>query len=173
MSYIAAFFVREASNGIFVADQWKAVMKPKLNIRPYAISVWLPASAAPAGATTTSLIECPQFIEEKSVRLADTPPGWATFIRAPLYLHGAAPMSGPPEELGELAEFSQKRESGAWIYTYQLDAPFPAGKWLACKYGESEQVTLSKKLDDRVRACSFRYQKGKHVGENIISINCK
>ncbi|WP_371871673.1 STY0301 family protein [Pseudoduganella violacea] len=129
----------------------------------------VPASAAPSG----PVLECPQFIEQKSVQISNAPSGWTTFVRAPLYLHGAAPMSGPPEELGELAEFSQKREKGVWIYTYQLDAPFPAGKWLACTYGESDQVTLGKRLDDNTRVCSFRYQKGRHVGENIIAIACK
>lgn len=148
-------------------------MKPWLNIRPYVISIWFAATTSPAGAATTSPLECPHLIDERSVRLSDTPPGWTTFIRAPLYLHGAAPLSGPPEEQGELAEFSQKREKDVWTYTYQLDAPFPAGKWLTCKYGESDQVTLSKKLDDNVQACSFRYQKGKHVGENNITITCK
>jgi hypothetical protein len=82
-------------------------------------------------------------------------------------------MSGPPEELGELADFSQKREKGAWIYTYQLDYPFPAGKWLACLYGESDQLTLGKKLDDNVKVCSFTYRQGEHVGENKITIACR
>ncbi|WP_374015197.1 STY0301 family protein [Massilia sp. BJB1822] len=131
------------------------------------------ALTAPASAAPGLVLECPQFIEQKSVQISNVPPGWTTFVRAPLYLHGAAPMSGPPEELGELAEFSQKREKGGWIYTYQLDVPFPAGKWLACTYGESDQVTLGRKLNDNVRVCSFRYRKGRHVGENDIAIACK
>ena len=75
------------------------------------------AFGIPALAVAGPILACPQSIEQKSVKLSDTPPGWTTFVRAPLYLHSAAPMSGPPEELGELAEFSQKRENGAWIYT--------------------------------------------------------
>jgi hypothetical protein len=140
--------------------------------RLFAALVMFAVLVAPALAAPGPLLECPQFIEQKSVQLTNTPSGWTTFVRAPLYLHGAAPMSGPPEDLGELAEFSQKREKGAWIYTYQLDAPFPAGKWLACTYGESDQVTLGKKLDDNIRVCSFKYKKGKHVGENNIAISC-
>lgn len=82
------------------------------------------------GSSATPVLECPQSIEEKSVRLIGTPPGWNTFVRAPLYLHGAAPMSGPPEQLGELADYEQKKEKGGWKNTYQLDGKFPEGKWL-------------------------------------------
>lgn len=118
-------------------------------------------------------LSCPQSIEPNSVQLTHTPGGWTPFVHRPLYLHGAEPKSGPPEELGELADFSQKREKGAWIYTYRLDYPFPAGKWLACLYGESDQVTLGKKLDDSVKVCSFTYRQGEHVGENRITISCR
>ena len=142
-------------------------------VRQCVIFTLIGAIVAPAWAAPPPALECPQSIEQKSIQITGTPPGWTTFVRAPLYLHAAAPMSGPPEELGELAEFRQKREKGGWTYTYQLDAPFPAGKWLACSYGESGQVTLSKKLDDNIRVCSFRYQKGKHVGETVIAIICE
>ncbi|WP_256079947.1 STY0301 family protein [Massilia sp. YIM B04103] len=147
----------------------------KLNLQQCTVAfmVAFAALTAPASAAPGLVLECPQFIEQKSVQISNVPPSWTTFVRAPLYLHGAAPMSGPPEELGELAEFSQKREKDVWVYTYQLDAPFPAGKWLACTYGESDQVTLGRKLDDNVRVCSFRYRKGRHVGENDIAIACK
>lgn len=89
-----------------------------------------------------------------------------------MYLHGAAPMNGPPEKLGELADFKQRRHKNAWTYTYQLDGKFPDGKWLACTYGEADQLTLSKRLDDTTKACSFTHTKGTHVGENKIAIRC-
>jgi hypothetical protein len=126
-----------------------------------------------AESTAASALECPTSIQESSIRLVDTPPDWNTFVASPLYLHGAAPMSGPPEKLGELSDFKQKRGKNDWTYTYQLDGKFPDGKWLACTYGESDQVTLSKKLDDGVQTCAFSYRKGKHVGQNDIAILCK
>lgn len=43
----------------------------------------------------------------------------------------------------------------------------------AVSYGESDQVTLSKRLADSVRVCSFKYRKGKHVGQNDIAISCE
>lgn len=151
----------------------EAAMNIRLGVRLSAISTLLAAIIPPAGAASPADLYCPQSIEQKSVQITNTSPGWSAFVRAPLYLHGAAPMSGPPEELGELVEFSQKRDKDAWIYTYRLDSPFPAGKWLACTYGESGQVTLSKKLDDSTQVCSFRYQRGKHVGENMVTVTCK
>jgi hypothetical protein len=118
-----------------------------------------------AESTAASALECPASIQENSIRLVDTPPGWTTFAASPLYLHGAVPMSGPPEKLGELSDFKQRRGNNEWTYTYQLDGKFSDGKWLACTYGESDQVTLSKKLDDSIQACVFTYRKGKHVGQ--------
>jgi hypothetical protein len=117
--------------------------------------------------------ECPASIQEKSIRLIDTPAGWSAFVGSPLYLHGAAPMSGPPEKLGELSDYVQQRGKSEWTYTYRLDGQFTDGKWLACTYGESDQITLSRKLDDSITVCSFKYRKGKYVGQHDIAISCK
>ena len=118
-------------------------------------------------------LECPTSIQESSVHLVNTPQGWTSYVGSPLYLHGAAPMNGPPDKLGELADFRQKYSKKAWTYTYELDGKFEEGKWLACTYGESDQVTLSKRLDDSIRSCAFTYHKGKYVGQNDIKIQCK
>lgn len=117
--------------------------------------------------------ECPKSIQEKSIQILDAPSGWAAFVGSPLYLHGAAPMSGPPEQLGELADFKQKRGKNTWTSTYKLDGKFPEGKWLACTYGESDQVTLSQRLDDSIQVCTFTYRKGTHVGQSDIAIRCQ
>jgi len=131
------------------------------------------AIAAHALAAPEPVPQCPQFIEQQSVQLINTPAGWTTFVHEPLYLHGAAPMSGPPKELGELADYSEKRDKGAMVYTYKLDAPFPAGKWLSCTYGEGDQISLGMRLADNIKVCTFRQKKGPHVGENYIAINCQ
>lgn len=118
-------------------------------------------------------LECPQSIPEQSVRLVDAPKGWNTFVRAPLYLNSAAPMAGPPEHLGELADYEQKKVRGGWKNTYQLDGKFPEGKWLACGYGESNQVVLSMRLDDNVQSCVITYSKGSHLGEIKVAVTCR
>lgn len=117
--------------------------------------------------------ECPKSIAEKSIRVAETPPGWTPFVGSPLYLHGAAPMNGPPEQLGELSDYKERHGKNTWTTTYQLDGKFPEGKWLACTYGESDQIALSQRLDDKIQTCTFTYRKGQHVGQNDITIRCK
>jgi len=116
---------------------------------------------------------CPTAIQPESIQFNAIPAGWTGYVAAPLYLHHAAPMDGPPEELGELAGFKQEKIPGGWRHRYDLDMNFPKGKWLVCRYGESGQVTLSKQLDDSIRTCNFSYRNGEHVGENRISITCK
>lgn len=118
-------------------------------------------------------LECPTVIQEKSIRIVDTPSGWTQFVAAPLYLHGAAPMSGPPDQLGELAGFKQSRNKGSVVHTYQLDGKFPEGKWLACTYGESDQVKLARRLADETNSCIFTYRKGEFVGQVDVAIFCK
>lgn len=118
-------------------------------------------------------IVCPSSIPQRSIQLTDPPPGWNAFVGSPLYLHNAAPMSGPPEQLGELSDFRQKRIKDGWIHTYRLDGKFPEGKWLACRYGGTGQLTLARRLDDSIEACTFTYRKGEHVGQHEIAILCR
>lgn len=125
------------------------------------------------GSAAATSLKCPVSVPEKSIKLVETPSGWTSFVAAPLYLHGAAPMSGPPEQLGELADYQETGKKPELTYTYKLDGKFPEGKWLACTYGESDQITLSRRLEDDVKICTFKYKRGKHVGENEIAIVCK
>ncbi len=118
-------------------------------------------------------LECPASIPEKSLQLVDTPAGWKIFVGAPLYLHGAAPMSSPPEMLGELISDTERKSTKGMEYTYRIDGKFPNGKWLACTYGESDQVTFARRLPDDMNLCRFTYRKGEHVGQNEIKIDCK
>src|SRR5574343_57609 len=128
------------------------------------IAAGLVLAAQLAVSVAAPALECPQSIPEQSVRLVDAPKGWNTFVRAPLYLNSAAPMAGPPEHLGELADYVQNKVRGGWKNTYQLDGKFPEGKWLACWYGESNQVVLSRRLDEGVKQCSITQRQGRQVG---------
>lgn len=127
----------------------------------------------PVPALAAAPFECPAMIDQKSLHIASPPAGWAPYVDAPLYLHAAAPMSGPPEQLGELADFRQQRGKGYWTHTYRLNGPFPQGKWLVCMYGESNQIKLSTKLPDTVQSCSFKFRQGKYAGQNDIAIDCR
>lgn len=78
-----------------------------------------------AQAASTQSIECPPSIPASSIRVVDAEPGWVPFIPSALYLHAAAPMYGPPEMRGDLADFKKIAGKDQWLYTYQH--PFPMG----------------------------------------------
>ena len=142
---------------------------PQLRAVPVAFSLLL----LPGASRAAPALDCPVSIQEKSIQVVEVPTGWNPFTRSPLYLHGAAPMNGPPEKMRELSDFRQTRRKKEWTYTYQLDGKYPEGIWLACSYGETDQVTLSKRLDDSIRTCTFKYKTGEHVGQTDIAIRCQ
>lgn len=150
---------------------------PKRQTAPWtrwpAMSLLAMACMQAAASAATPLIACPASIPQRSIQLADVPQGWSAFVGVPLYLHAAAPMNGPPEQLGELSDFRQQRVKNGWVDTYQLDGKFPEGKWLACRYGGTGQLILARRLDDSIDSCTFTYRPGEHVGERKIAIMCK
>ncbi|MGO4381661.1 STY0301 family protein [Pseudoduganella sp. RAF53_2] len=133
----------------------------------------LALACAAVGTTSAQVFECPASIPEKSIHLTDVAPEWKVYVGAPLYLHSAAPTNGPPEQLGELADFTERSAKREWSRTYELDGQFPNGKWLACMYGEGDQVSLGMRLPESVKSCTFVYRKGQYVGQHDIQIRCK
>ncbi len=98
--------------------------------------------------------------------------GWEHRVASELYLNSATPISGPPGQRGDLAEFTTRKGKDEWSYTYNLDRPFPNGKWLECGYGTHNEVTLSKPLPAQIRTCTFTYRKGAKAGQHAIRIAC-
>lgn len=133
-----------------------------------ALSVSEPLRAAP-----TTSFECPSAIPVEELQVVRPAPGWTPHVASPMYLHAAAPMYGPPEMKGDLADFKETRGKEKWSYTYGLNGAFPDGKWLQCAYGEHNQVTLSRRLPDNIQECKFTYSKGSKAGQHEIQIQCK
>lgn len=122
---------------------------------------------------SAATLQCPALIPASAIQLSDTPADWLPYVASPLYLHAAAPMSGPPEMKGDLADFKESRSKKEWSYTYALEGTFPQGKWLQCTYGERNQVTLSRRLPDDTQQCKFTYRKGAKAGQHDITILCR
>ncbi|MYM81760.1 hypothetical protein GTP44_07280 [Duganella sp. FT50W] len=122
---------------------------------------------------SAATVQCPAFIPASAIQLSDTQAGWVPYVASPLYLHAAAPMSGPPEMKGDLADFKESRSKKEWSYTYALEGTFPQGKWLQCTYGERNQVTLSRRLPDDTQECKFTYRKGAKAGQHDITTLCR
>jgi len=90
-----------------------------------------------------------------------------------LYLNSATPIAGPPEQRGNLAEYTSRRGKNVWSYTYNLERDFPDGKWLECGYGTHNQLTLSRRLPDAIKACTFLYRRGEKAGQFDVKIDCR
>lgn len=119
-------------------------------------------------------IVCPTEIPESSIRLAATPAGWTPYVASPLYLSSAGAMAGPPEQrailMGETTVSKNKIE---WSTTYDLaGGGFSAGKWMECRYGEYDQVSLSRRLDDSTKSCVIHISKGEKAGQKAVKITC-
>lgn len=133
---------------------------------PVMIALW---TFSADSAEVTANLACPDFVTVKVLPVS----GWEGHPTAELNLNSAAPTSGPPEQHGDLANFQRVQKKGEWSDTYDLDRPFPNGKWLECGYGEHNEVTLSQQLPAPVKKCTFSYQKGAKAGQHKIKIECK
>lgn len=135
-------------------------MKP--NCITYALlPLWTLTAAAP--------IPCPDSVAVTVPKLA----GWESKGGAELYLNSATPISGPPDRHGDLANFTRRQKKDEWIETYDLDRPFPDGKWIECGYGTHNEVTLSRPLPEPAKVCIFTYRKGVKAGQRSIKIECR
>lgn len=118
-------------------------------------------------------LACPASLATSSINMSDVDGGWEPFVKAPVYLFSASVIDGPPQRMGDLVPSGERRRKGTWSSTYDLEGPFPEGKWLQCAYGEHNQLTLSRRLPDATTACTFTYRKGEKAGQNKITIACR
>ena len=144
--------------------------------RPSVRKVILAAAACcfiPALAGATSSAICPPSIPDTSIKLDPVPAGRTAYIASPLYLNSAEPTDGPPQLKGELLPTAERKAKEQTTFIYQLQGPFPDGKWLQCSYGEYGQVALARRMDDSIGSCEVSYKKGSKAGKNEIGIDCR
>jgi len=142
-------------------------------IKMFIATVGLLVMQMPCLAAGNSIPVCPPQIQQSSVALKDVGGDWAAHVAAPLYLHSAALIDGPPERLGELVAKQVRTGRDTWVDTYDLHGPFPEGKWLRCSYGMLNEVVLAKRLDDGIEACTVKGKKGNKAGQNVFSVECR
>ena len=118
-------------------------------------------------------LSCPPSIPVTAARPKNSSTTWQVYIDSDLYLNSATPISGPPEMHGALADYTSRPGKNEWSYTYNLDSPFPDGKWLECGYGTHNEVTLTQRMPDTVKTCTFTYRKGEKAGQHAIKIYCR
>ncbi|WP_460885489.1 STY0301 family protein [Pseudoduganella ginsengisoli] len=117
-------------------------------------------------------IICPTELAPSSLQLTPAMSGWTYFAEAPVYLHGAAPLAGPPESRAHLIHSSIRHGKDEVTYTYVLDGPSPNGKWMQCAYGEHHALTLSMRLADETDSCQITQRKGSKAGQYSLHIVC-
>ncbi len=118
------------------------------------------------------LLACPPSVAISAAPASAAPSAWKYHVASDLYLNSATPISGPPEMHGDLADYTAHPGKREWSYTYDLDRDFPDGKWLECGYGAHNEVTLSQRMADAIKTCTFTYRKGQKAGQNDIKIHC-
>lgn len=116
---------------------------------------------------------CPPSVPIASSAPTIASQGWQVYVSSELYLNAASPIGGPPERHADLAEYTFKPGKKQWSYTYDLGREFPEGKWLECGYGAHNEITLSRRLPDIIRSCTFNYRKGVKAGQYDIQISCR
>lgn len=95
-------------------------------------------------------IACPLEIRPPSITVKGEN-GWVPYVPFPLRLYSAGMSGGAPETLTILRGEPQPAKKG----TYKTLYGFNRGdeKWLDCDYGEAGEISMSKRLDDRLERC--------------------
>jgi hypothetical protein len=122
------------------------------------------------GSVSAEPIVCPASIPAANIRLLSVPEGWRGAIDPHgMALNSAGVMSGPPEDQALL----KPNGRGAPNVEEWTDLrPGAFGIWMACFYGDKQEFTLSKRLDDTTRTCRVTYRGGK-LGRHQVHIRCE
>lgn len=131
------------------------------------------ASAAPP-ARHEHRVDCPAKLPPEALPLAVAPPGWTAFSRGGLLLHAVDITDGPPSEGAFLKpdDATVRHGKGVDLWPNLQDMRELGSVWLACNYGNSDQVILGKRLDNNVSECRAIYTKDEFGGYNI-EVRCK
>lgn len=120
-------------------------------------------------------IDCPAKLEATALQVVRPPEGWTAFVPAGLWLHSAGPMTGPPSDMAILKENSVitrgNKKTVKWVWDEIGEPPETGGKWMACHYGDANDVILSRKIDDNSSACTVTYTKNRY-GRNELDVRC-
>jgi hypothetical protein len=82
--------------------------------------------------------------------------------------------AGPPESLAVLRgeQINKKGQPASTRYGFG-EMGMEYGKWLDCGYGTDSAITLSRRLDDRIKECIVTYLKRSRDSRQRITIRCK
>lgn len=115
---------------------------------------------------------CPNEIKAQSVKLVGITSDWTVDVLSSIRWHGATVLGSPPSMKAYLVPETYRKTKKIWADKYEFSEPDADGNWISCSYGEDRIITLSKRLDDRVRECIITYSKagGK---DTLLDATCK
>ncbi|MES2149472.1 MAG: STY0301 family protein [Pseudomonadota bacterium] len=120
----------------------------------------------------THSIKCPLKVSADSIQVAKPPTGWTPFVATEFWLHSAGPMDGPPADLAVLmGEEPTKRSDRKAVTKWNLSGVFSGAKWIACNYGQGNEVILSQRINDTTKECIVTSSEHE-FGRVSIEITC-
>lgn len=115
--------------------------------------------AIPVVKAAEQRIECPREIPAEDVRVVRAPTGWTSFVAQPgIALNGASLMNGPPAGMAVLQPTDVGR-SNEDVWTDMR--PGRDGMWMACFYGQHQDIILATRLPDSTKECRIAYSQDK------------
>jgi hypothetical protein len=117
-------------------------------------------------------IECPLKLEAESIQVVNPPAGWTGFIPSFLWLHSAGPVDGAPPMVAVLKADAYVRRGDKSVSKWDMTGVHGGGKWMACNYGDANEIVLTKSLDETTSECTVTATKNA-FGRNDLDIRCK
>ena len=118
------------------------------------------------------MLTCPEKIDGSHVKLSYAEDGWTPYVESHLRLTGISFMDGAPEKIGHLKPTTTTKYKKNDSDTWKFEGDFPEGKWLSCRY-DGTQISLSKRIDDKLSECTATQFKEKKFGATTFEIRCK
>ena len=119
-------------------------------------------------------IECPPMLAADALAVTNTPPDRSSHIANGFRLNFAGPMAGPPSAMHILTGETGTGRGEKHVVKWKLNQPsqsFADGKWMACFYGQANNVILSRRIDDRTSSCTVSYARNAYDFQDL-DIRC-
>lgn len=136
------------------------------------VAAMLASAISPHGMASHQRIDCPDNLAAETVQVIAAPSGWIPFTPTVLRLHSATFMAGPPASMTILKEDASTSAKNQQVDTWYFRSPQPDGIWLTCGYGLGNEVTLSKRMEDAIIACSVTYSNREQDSASAIVVMC-
>ncbi len=115
--------------------------------------------------------QCPEEIDPQAITIA-APAGWHPYPAFPLQLLGAGMSAGAPESEAHLRGEPLDAKGGKTLYELG-SIRVEDGKWLDCRYGDSGEIQMSRRLDDSLKRCTITHARPVKGTPRRIDISCE